>query len=205
MEFHNHSPLKGEKLQFMGKVVGLSLCQTPTGIGNNRISPIFMSPWARPTSIGMKFEILHKIGVGKNRHHSAQTLQVIKWLLAPVVPHDGCLLLACIFNRHLSVQQLGYLCELGDESVVITCKPKENSDLSDNGRGRPFLISSFLPSSVAIPWAETMCPRYVISHQNSSHLEGLSFSPACSSLWNKASSLLRWLVGSFKKITISSK
>ena len=37
-----------------------------------------------------------------------------------------------------------------------------------------FLIASNLSSSVAIPWAETMCPRYVICLQNSSHLEGIS-------------------------------
>ena len=43
MEFLNHGPLKGKKLQFMGAVVGLSLCQTPTGIGTDSISPIIMS------------------------------------------------------------------------------------------------------------------------------------------------------------------
>ena len=43
MEFLNHSPLKGEKLQFMGGVVGFGLCQTPTGIGNDSISPTIMS------------------------------------------------------------------------------------------------------------------------------------------------------------------
>ena len=41
-------------------------------------------------------------------------------------------------------------------------------------------------------------PLYVICLQNSSHLEGLSFNPACSSCWNMVSSLLRWLAGSLK-------
>ena len=43
MEFLNHSPLKGEKLQVMGGIVGLSLCQTPTGIGNGGISSVVIS------------------------------------------------------------------------------------------------------------------------------------------------------------------
>ena len=43
MEFLYHGPLKGKKLQFMGKVVGLSLCQTPTDIGNDSIGPIIIS------------------------------------------------------------------------------------------------------------------------------------------------------------------
>ena len=43
MEFLNHSPLKGEKLQFMGRVVGVSLCQTPTGVSDDSISCIITS------------------------------------------------------------------------------------------------------------------------------------------------------------------
>ena len=42
MEFLNHSPLKGEKLQFMGRVVGLSLCETPTGRGDDGISSVII-------------------------------------------------------------------------------------------------------------------------------------------------------------------
>ena len=71
--------------------------------------------------------------------------------------------------------------------------------------GGHFLIASILPWSVAISWAETMYPRYVICLQNSSHLEDMSFIPACSSFLNIASSFLRWLARSFKKMTISSK
>ena len=40
MEFLNHSLFQGKKLQFMGRVVGFSLGQTPTGIGYDSISPI---------------------------------------------------------------------------------------------------------------------------------------------------------------------
>ena len=43
MEFPNHGQLKGEKLQFVGGVVDLSLHQTPAGIGYDSISPIIMS------------------------------------------------------------------------------------------------------------------------------------------------------------------
>ena len=42
-ELLNHGPLKGEKLQFVGGLMGLSLDQTPTGIGDDGISPIIMS------------------------------------------------------------------------------------------------------------------------------------------------------------------
>ena len=43
MELLNHSSFKGEKLQVMGREVGFSLFQTPTGIGYDSISPIIMS------------------------------------------------------------------------------------------------------------------------------------------------------------------
>ena len=42
MELLNHSPLKNEKLQFVGWVMGLSLGQTPAGIGNDGISLVIM-------------------------------------------------------------------------------------------------------------------------------------------------------------------
>ena len=58
MELLDHSPLKGKKLQFVGWVMGLSLGQTPAGIGDNGIHPIITglvenSPQARPTGIGV--------------------------------------------------------------------------------------------------------------------------------------------------------
>ena len=43
MEFLQHSPPEGRKPQFVGRVVGLSLCQAPTGIGNHSICTIIMS------------------------------------------------------------------------------------------------------------------------------------------------------------------
>ena len=42
MKFLNCSPLEGKKLQFVGGVMGLSLCQTPTGIDNDSIGSIIM-------------------------------------------------------------------------------------------------------------------------------------------------------------------
>ena len=83
MEFLNHGPFKGTKLQFMGGVVDFSLSQTPNGIGCDSISPIITglienSPQARPASISMELERLCKIGIGKNRCHSAQALRVIE-------------------------------------------------------------------------------------------------------------------------------
>ena len=42
MELLNHSPLKSKKFQFVGWVMGLSLGQTPAGIGDDGISPVIM-------------------------------------------------------------------------------------------------------------------------------------------------------------------
>ena len=65
MELLNSGPFKGEKLQFVGAVMGLSIGRTPTGIGDDGISPIIMSlvensPHTRPTSIGVQFKKLKK-------------------------------------------------------------------------------------------------------------------------------------------------
>ena len=104
MEFLDHSPLKGEKLQFAGWVMGISLGQTPAGIKDDGIHPVIMglvenSPWARPASIGVQLERLGKISIGQNVCCGAQMLQFIKWPLEPVIPGDGQPLLACIFTR----------------------------------------------------------------------------------------------------------
>ena len=204
MIFLNHRPLKGEKLQLMGRVVSFSLCQAPTGIGNDSIGTIITSlieykPQPRPTSINMQFKRPRKIGIGKNRHHGAQVLQLIKCFLAPVIQSDCSLLPTCVCTRHQLIQGSGHLCKLRNEPMIISCKPKETMDFSNSDGSGPIFWASTFPSLVTIPWAEKMCPRYVICLQNSSHFEGLSFSPACSSFWKMSSSLTRWLIGSFKK------
>ena len=66
-EFLNLGPFKGKKFPFMGRLVGFSLCQTPTGIGYDSISPIITSlvenrSQARPTGVGMELEMPLKIG-----------------------------------------------------------------------------------------------------------------------------------------------
>ena len=66
MKFLNHSPPKGEKLWFVDGVMGLSLCQTPTGIGDDGISFVVMSlvedsHQTRSASIGMQFKRLSKL------------------------------------------------------------------------------------------------------------------------------------------------
>ena len=83
MELLDHGPLKSEKLQFVGGVMVVNLGQTPTGIGNDGISPIVMglvedNPQARPASISVQFKRLGKIGIGQNGHCGAQMHQVIK-------------------------------------------------------------------------------------------------------------------------------
>ena len=65
MKFLYSGQLKGEKLQFVGGVVGFSLCQTPTSISNDGISAIIMnlvedSPQARPTSVSVQFKSFMK-------------------------------------------------------------------------------------------------------------------------------------------------
>ena len=40
MEFPDHCPLEGEKLQLVSWVVGLSLAQAPTGIGYDSFSAV---------------------------------------------------------------------------------------------------------------------------------------------------------------------
>ena len=74
MELLNHSPHKGEKLQFVDGVMGLSHGQTPAGIGDNGISPVVTSlvedsPQTRPPSNDVQFKRLRKIGIGKNANH----------------------------------------------------------------------------------------------------------------------------------------
>ena len=98
----------------MARIVGFSLCQTPTGMCYDSIGPFIASliedsSLARPASIGMELEKPHKFSTGKNRHHSAQMLQVIEQLLATVIPGDGFFLLAYIFTGQQFMQRLGYL------------------------------------------------------------------------------------------------
>ena len=93
MEFLDHGPLESGKLQLMGRVVGFSLCQAPTGVGFDSISPIIISltengPQPRPASVGMQFKRPRKIGIGKNGHCGAQAAQLTKHLLAPVILND---------------------------------------------------------------------------------------------------------------------
>ena len=103
MEFLDHNPFEGEKLQFVGVVMRFSLCQTPTSVGDDSIHTIIMSliedsPQVRPTSIGIEFKRSGEISISKNRCCGAQALQVIKGLLTSVIPHDSHFLLACILT-----------------------------------------------------------------------------------------------------------
>ena len=80
MEFPDHSSLEGEKLQFVGRVMGFGLCQAPTGIGNDSIWTIIMSliedsPQTRPASVSMELKRVGEIGIGKDRCHGAQVFK----------------------------------------------------------------------------------------------------------------------------------
>ena len=103
MEFLNHSPFKGMKLNFVGRVMTFSLCQTPAGIGNDSIHTTIMSlvedsPQSRLTSIGMEFKRPGEIHIGKIRCNGAQSPKFIKRLMTPIIPHDSLFLVACIFT-----------------------------------------------------------------------------------------------------------
>ena len=194
MKFLSYCPLEGEKLQFMGGVVGFSLCQTHAGIGNDGIITVIMSlvedsPQARPASVSVQFERPHEISIGMNGHCGAQALQVIKGPLTHVIPSDSHLLLACSFARCQFMQGSSYLYKLGNELSVIPHKPQKTLDLSDGGGGRPFLYSIYFAVISGYSLSRNDIPGYVSCLQNGSHLEGLSFSPASSTFLKIASSL----------------
>ena len=118
--------------------MGISLGQTPTGIGNDGTSPVIISlvedsPQARSTSIDVQFERLGKIDIGQNGCCGAQTLLVIELLLASVTPGAGSPLLSCILARHQFLQGLDYLHELGDILAIVSHEPKKALYLSDSG------------------------------------------------------------------------
>ena len=103
MEFLDHCPLEGEKLQPVCWVVGFSLAQVSTGIGYYCFGAILSgliedSSQTSATSISMKLEQPGEISICKNRCCGTESLQVIKGLLTPTVPLDGRLLLACILT-----------------------------------------------------------------------------------------------------------
>ena len=73
VELMNYSPLKGEELKFVGWVMGLSLGQAPTGIGDDGISPNITGlvediPQARPACFSVQLEGPGKVTLGQNRH-----------------------------------------------------------------------------------------------------------------------------------------
>ena len=103
MEFLNHCPLEGKKLQLVRWVVGFSLAQASTGVGYYYFSAILLglidnSSQTSATSISMKLEQLGEVCICKNRCCGTESLQVIKGLLTPTVPLNGSLLLSCIFT-----------------------------------------------------------------------------------------------------------
>ena len=103
MEFLNHCPLEGEKLQLVCWVVGFSLAQASTSIGYYCFGAILSglvedSSQTSATSISIKLEWLGEVCICRNRCHGTESLQVIKGLLTPTVPLNGSLHLACIFT-----------------------------------------------------------------------------------------------------------
>ena len=73
MRFLDHNPLKGEKLQFVGWVMGLNIGQAPASKGDDGISTVIKglvkdSPQARPACIGVQLEGPGKVNIGQNRH-----------------------------------------------------------------------------------------------------------------------------------------
>ena len=103
MEFLDHCPLEGEKLQLVCWIVGFGLAQASTGIGYYCLGAILSgliedSSETSATSISMKLEWLGEVCIHKNRCHGTESLQVIEDLLPPTVALNGNLLLANIFT-----------------------------------------------------------------------------------------------------------
>ena len=103
VEFLDHCPPEGKKLQLVHWVMGFSLVQPSTGIGYDCFSAILLclvedSSQTSATGISMKLEWLRKISIQKNRCCGTECFQVIKGLLTCAVPLNGSLLLACIFT-----------------------------------------------------------------------------------------------------------
>ena len=87
------------------------------------------SSQARPKGISVELERLGEVHISKNRCNGTQSLQIIKGLMAPVIPLNGSLLLASIFTQNKLMQGLGYLHEFWDKSSVISHESQETSDL----------------------------------------------------------------------------
>ena len=83
--------------------MGFGLCQAPTSIGYDCIHTILTglvedSSQVRPTSIGVELKRHGEVHLGKDRRSGAQPFQVIKGLLAPVLPPNGSLFLVSILT-----------------------------------------------------------------------------------------------------------
>ena len=149
-----------------------------------------------------KIAIQARIGTMVHRHFSSSNTC---WHLS--FQTTVAFFLPCIFTRNQPMQGLGYLRELGDEPVIISCEPKKTLDFGNSGGGGPIFDGIYLSLiECIIPWAETVYPRYVTCLQNSSHLEGLRFSLACSSFWKISLQPHRggW-PDPLRRMTISSK
>ena len=136
VEFLNHCPLEGKKLQLVCWVVGFGLTQASTGIGYYCFGAILSgliedSSQTSATTISMEFEWFGEICIPKNRCHGTESLQVITGLLTPTVPLDGSLLLACIFTWGQLMQRSCHLHQFGDKSAVVSHESQETSDLHD--------------------------------------------------------------------------
>ena len=70
--------------------------------------------------------------------------------------------------------EAGLYAQAWDKLAIVPCEPKKAPYLHDGCGMGHFLITSIFLLSVAIPWVETMCPRYMICLQNSLHFEGFS-------------------------------
>ena len=84
--------------------MGFNLYQVPTSMCYDCIRTILVglvddSSQARLTSIGVELKRLGEIHIGKDRQGGAQSIQVIKGPLAPVIAPDGSIFLASILTQ----------------------------------------------------------------------------------------------------------
>ena len=149
MKLFNYCPFEGKKFQLVHRVMGSSLGQAPTSIGYDCIHDIFIglvedSSQARPTSIGVELKRLGEVCISKDRCSSTQPLQVIKCLLAPVIPPKWQPFSCQHSHPRKLIQGFGYLHEFWDKLPIISHESQETLNLCDICQDWPLLDCFYL-------------------------------------------------------------
>ena len=169
--------------------MGLSLAQAPTGIDYFSIlchphgSGRAHDSQIRPTGISVELERSGEVCIGKNRHVVVHSLFMSSKACWHLLSHWMAAFFLPAFSPEVNLCRGQSTCKnLGiNWCSNIPWIPENFRPLLHLLGVGHFLIALILPSSVATLWAEIKCPKKAMCYQNSSHLEGLSLSPAFSS------------------------